>query len=100
MAIPFLRKAALFFLLIAVTTAWADDRAEYNRRAAARYVELFQTLDRDTDGRVTREESRGDLNFSPFFDDMDINRDGVVSKDELHRFMEQRYGVTPAPAPR
>ena len=74
------------------TGAAADDKAEYDRRAAAGYVSLFQSLDRNTDGAVTKSEAQGDLNFSPRFDDMDTNRDGVVTQMELQRYIERQHG--------
>ena len=73
--------------------AFADDRAEYQKRVAMRYVNLFQELDRDRDGRVTRVEAAGDLNFLPAFADMDIDRDSVVTTDELRRFLDLKLDV-------
>jgi Ca2+-binding EF-hand superfamily protein len=70
-----------------------DDKTAYDQRSAARYAALFQSLDRNGDGTVTRVEAQGDLNFAPVFDDMDINRDGVVTNAELQRYLEQRYGA-------
>lgn len=73
--------------------AGADDRSAYNRRAAETYVALFKSLDRNGDATVTRAEAGGDLNFVPYFDDMDINRDGIVTMEELRRYIEMRYDV-------
>ena len=42
-----------------------------------------------------RSEAHGDLNFTPSFNDMDINRDGIVTKAELDRVLEQEYGMRP-----
>lgn len=80
-------------LLVACGGVQAQDRVDYDRRSAARYVELFGWLDRDGDGVVTRVEAQGDLNFTPRFNDMDINRDGVVTKVELERFLEREHGM-------
>jgi len=86
-------KIAMAILLIAVSAVvWADDRLEYNRRAADTDRAAFTQLDLDRDGRLTREEVRADLNFGPRFDDADINRDGVVTADEMQRYLEQSYG--------
>jgi len=54
---------------------------------------LFQSLDRNKDGRVTLSEARGDLNLGPRFDDIDINRDGVVTMEELQRYIRLQYGI-------
>lgn len=74
------------------TVTAADDKANYDRRAAAGYLSLFQSLDRNADGAVARLEAQGDLNFSPRFDDMDTNRDGVVTQMELQRYIERHHG--------
>jgi Ca2+-binding EF-hand superfamily protein len=88
-----LRNAvALTLLYCSIGAASADDKADYEKRAAARTTALFQSLDRNGDGAVSREEAQGDLNFLPRFNDMDINRDNVVSTDELRRFIESQYG--------
>ena len=76
-----------------INGAVADDKADYERRAAARDMTLFQSLDRNSDGRVTRPEAHGDLNLGPRFDDMDINRDGVVTMEELQRYIQKTYGT-------
>lgn len=86
---PFLAAVAV---LISCASANAQDKAEYDWRQVARYVELFQWLDRDGDSAVTRLEAQGDLNFTPRFNDMDINRDGIVTKAELERYLELAHG--------
>jgi hypothetical protein len=90
------KYAATLIFLLSATVAAADDKTVYNERAAARIGVLFQALDRNADGVVTREESRGDLNFGPRFADMDINSDNNVTREELQRYIEQRYGVQSA----
>jgi hypothetical protein len=91
-----LRVVPLLLLCLTVSgyssAAGADDKADYDRRSAARYSALFQSLDRNGDSGVTRAEAQGDLNLGPVFDDMDINRDGVVSNGELQHYLEQRHG--------
>lgn len=90
-------KAGALLLLSAVATAiWADDRADYNARAAARLGGPFQAMDRNTDGLPTREESKGDLDPGPRFEDIDVNRDGIVTRGELNGYVERRYGSRPA----
>jgi hypothetical protein len=80
-------------LTIGASGAKADERGDYNRRAAARDLSLFHELDRNGDGAVTRLEARGDVNFLPRFNDMEVDMDGVVTAAELDRYLEQHYGV-------
>ena len=56
----------------------------------------FRALDVDQNRAVTRAEIQGDLDFGPRFDDMDINRDGVMTMEELQRYLEFHYGGHPA----
>jgi hypothetical protein len=74
----------------------ADEKSDYDRRAATRDLDLFHSLDRDGDGVVTRLEARGDINFLPRFDDMEVDMDGVVTRAELERYIDQQYGITPS----
>lgn len=76
-----------------INEAIADDKADYERRAAARDMTLFQSLDRNSDGRITLSEVHGDLNAGPRFANMDINRDGVVTMEELQRYIRQQHGI-------
>lgn len=86
-------------LLLAVSAGSnAQNRDDYQRRTVDRFIDLFQTLDRDGDGTVTRFETQGDVNFPPHFDDIDVNRDGIVTKGELDRYLEQQHGMRPGGA--
>ena len=82
-------------LAIAITSAsaGAQGKAEHDRRVASDLAQLFASLDRDADRAVTRVEAAGDVNFLPLFADMDVNRDGVVTSDELGRYLQLAYGV-------
>lgn len=86
-------------VLLSTASASADERTEYNRRAADGLSGLFKSLDRDADGTVTRVEAKGDLNFGPRFRDMDIDRNGIVTGAELQRYLSQEFGVSLASRP-
>lgn len=85
--------ACLAAVLAGTGSAGADDRAEYNRRAAERDRALFASLDRNADGTLTREEAEGDLTLGPRLVDADIDRDGRVTRAEMERYLAQRYGT-------
>jgi len=55
---------------------FAQERSQRNGR---RIVERFKQLDRNGDGKVTREEARG----APWFDRLDRDGDGVITLDEV-----------------
>ena len=93
MRVPLITRGLLALLLTWTMSAGADDKVDYNRRAAARDLALFHSLDRNADGMVTRLEAHGDVNFLPRFDDMEVDMDGIVTTAELHRYLEQQYGV-------
>ena len=83
--------AAGLALVTGAALAQVDQRTEYNRRVAARDVALFGQLDRNADGRLTRDEVKGDNDLGPRFDDIDINRDGVITQEELTRFIDANF---------
>lgn len=80
-------------VLLLSTSVLADDRETYSRRAAEADLAAFRVLDLNRDGVLTRDEVLADLNFGPRFNDIDINRDGVITPEELRRYLEQAYGV-------
>jgi hypothetical protein len=89
-------RCALVLLAACSTLAAADDRAQYNRRAAAADEAAFRQLDLNGDGKLTKEEAKADLNFGVRFDDADINRDGIVTADEMRGYLAKTYGATGA----
>lgn len=90
-------RTALALLLAAWSlSVAADDRADYNRRAADADMAAFRQLDLNGDGQLTQNEAQSDLNLGPRFNDIDINRDGVITPEEMRRYIERTYGVSPA----
>jgi len=63
-------------------------KIERERLIKSRVNALFKDLDTDRDGRISREEARGQIRAD--FDRLDANRDGFVDRNELLRAAEQR----------
>lgn len=95
MTMKTLERLGLAVLLAWTMGAAADDKSDYDRRASARDLKLFQSLDRNADGAVTRMEANGDINFLPRFDEMEVDMDGIVTRAELLRYIDQHYGTPP-----
>ena len=73
------------------TAAAADDRDEYNRRSAERFVALFRAADVNKDNVVSREEAEGTIELVTRFNDIDVTRDGLITWDELTVFVNRNY---------
>ncbi len=89
--------AALVAMTVALAlpggNAFAQERAAYEQRSVARFEQQFTALDHGRNAEVSRTEADGNVDFTAAFDDIDINRDGVVTKEELDRYLALRYGV-------
>ena len=96
---PTIFAAAAVLLVHSASVPAQDDKQQYSLRAAQTDASLFRELDRGGKGFLTREETRGDLRLGLRFDDIDINRDGIVTSEEMRRYIEQTYGA-PSAAPR
>jgi Ca2+-binding EF-hand superfamily protein len=73
----------------------ASDKAAYDQSSIARYREMFAAQDFDRSGKVTREEVQGNVDFTAVFDDIDIDRDGVLTRAELDRYLALQFGAAP-----
>ncbi len=60
---------------------------DYLKRVADTYRAAFVAADAGSKGYITREDLQGNLILLPVFDSMDTNRDGRVTKEELDRFL-------------
>ena len=89
--------AAALPLAICVNVRANDDEARYNQRAAQTDMALFRELNRAGNGLLTKEDVRGDMRLGTRFDDIDTNRDGIVTQQEMQAYVEKTYGVIPAP---
>jgi len=79
--------AIVLLAATASTVAGASDRDDYNRRAAERFHAMFALSDVNQDQVVTRAEATGTIELVARFDDIDDNRDGVITAGELERFV-------------
>jgi Ca2+-binding EF-hand superfamily protein len=73
---------------LAVGVAFAQQPpADFLKRVADHYRTAFVAADTGAKGYITRDDIQGNLFLLPVFDSMDINRDGRVTKEELDRFL-------------
>jgi hypothetical protein len=88
-------KGAVRFVLLMLacvsTFALADDRADYNRRSVERYVAMFDMADVNGDNVVSRLEAHGTIELEAKFNDLDIDRDDNITRDELTRFTQLTF---------
>ena len=89
--------AATALLSVHCTTIWANDETMYNQRAAQTDLSLFREMDRAGKGFLTVEDTRMDMRLGTRFDDIDTNRDGSVTLQEMRVYIEKTYGVLPVP---
>jgi hypothetical protein len=80
-----MRTIIAIILALATFTASGQAPADFVKRVADNYRAAFNTYERG--GVVTRDAVRADLFLGPQFDAIDINRDGVITREELERFL-------------
>lgn len=81
------RAACALLSMLAAIAAAQGPPADYAARLAHRHRAAFALDDRDKDGKLTREEAKGDILLETWFNDIDANRDGVITTAELERFL-------------
>lgn len=57
--------------------------------AQAVSMELFQLMDWNQDGKLTAAEARGSVPLIARFNDIDTDRDGVITPEDLKRYLSQ-----------
>ena len=88
---------ALLLSVLCASVPADDDKERYNLRAAQTDMSLFRELDRSGKGLLTREDTRGDMRLGTRFDDIDTNRDGIATMQEMRIYVQRTYGVLPLP---
>ena len=81
------RAACALLCMLAGIAAAQGPPADYAARLADRYRAAFALDDRDKDGKLTRADAMGDVLMETWFNDIDANRDGVITAEELERFL-------------
>jgi hypothetical protein len=89
--------AAVLLATQGVIFAADGDEAAYNQRAAQTDMSLFRELAGTGNDFLTREGVRGDMRLGPRFDDIDTNRDEIVTQQEMRIYIERKYGVLATP---
>jgi hypothetical protein len=90
--------AAAGLLLATGVSVWANaEKAGYYLRAAQTDMAVFRELDRAGNGLLTKEDVRGDMRLGTRFNDIDTNRDEIVTLQEMKVYIEKTYSVIPAP---
>jgi hypothetical protein len=79
------KLVALCSAALLSTGALAEDSNRTDADRAKGSGGLFETLDADADGRVTKEEAAANSTFASSFSALDGNSDGVVTKREYRR---------------
>lgn len=59
------------------------------RYSAAQVTQMFDYMDRDKDGFLSREEASGFRGVARHFDEADVNKDGRLSREEFEKAMNQ-----------
>jgi len=78
-----------FVLILASPLVWAGataDKFDY-----AQFEKRFNKADKDKKGKLSREEAYAEFPRMPeFFDEIDTNRDGFITLNEVQKAMERR----------
>ncbi|PZP62858.1 MAG: hypothetical protein DI596_03380 [Azospira oryzae] len=82
--------AALSLLLVAGGT-WAQGPEDYYKRLAQQDMALFERYDANGDGRISRSDILGHIDLLARFNDIDINRDGYITREEMQTYVERQY---------
>ncbi len=82
----------IFALLLVSTCAWAE--ASTDNFNPVQFEKRFHKADKDEKGKLTREEAYAEFPRMPeFFDEIDWNKDGFITLEEVHNAMERRVNA-------
>jgi len=85
-------RTSLALAAIAFSTlASATDREAYHKRSAERFVAMFLAADVNRSDAISRADAGSSIELVARFDDLDINRDGIITREELARFIDANF---------
>jgi hypothetical protein len=81
-----------FALMLATPLAWAD--AATDKFDPVQFEKRFHHADKDNKGKLSREEAYAEFPRMPqYFDEIDANKDGFITLQEVHNAMERRVNA-------
>ena len=81
-----------FALMLVSPFVWAD--ATTDKFDPGQFEKRFHKADKDKKGKLSREEAYAEFPRMPeFFDEIDTNKDGFITLDEVHDAMERRVNA-------
>ncbi|MEP7156427.1 MAG: EF-hand domain-containing protein [Betaproteobacteria bacterium] len=89
-------KITLAAALIATTSmAFAEAPADAGKGDRAQKMhERMKAADKNGDGKISREEAAASLpRIAKHFDDIDTNKDGQITKEEMKAFHEKNHAA-------
>lgn len=89
-----LSLAGIAAMVIAIPVTAASVTAQETQSGKS-VADLFRQLDRNSDGKVSREEA----GKPRWFDALDADKDGFLSSSEIESFKKSRAGANPPPSP-
>jgi hypothetical protein len=86
-----MRYLVIAFML-ASPVVWAD--AATDNFDPVQFEKRFNHADKDKKGKLSREEAYGEFPRMPeFFDEIDTNKDGFITLEEVNKAMERRVNA-------
>lgn len=95
-------KLGLIATLFAATTAYADAPVDAPKGGDRDHKmhERLKAADKNGDGKISREEANASLpRIAAHFDEIDTNKDGFITKEEMRAFHEKNGGHKERKAP-
>ena len=84
----------LLGLSIGASAAFAQTPAEHPKGERAHKMhERLKAADKDGDGKISRAEAAALPRIAKHFDEIDANKDGFITREELKAFHEKRVAL-------